>query len=236
MKIVRDHDKLYLNENRKANPKEYFKFIASIVKPHVNNNKAKKILDIGCATGDFVYYLKALFPEAKITGMDVVPELLARARRECPDVNFIEADVFNGKGLPEEKFNFIFMNGVHSIFDEIEPFMDNIFNMLADNGRVYIFGMFNPLDYDVLVKVKPSGSPRHWESGWNCFSQKTFIDYLERNDIRGKFHNFQIGIDIEPNTDDGLRSWTFKLEDGRRAVVNGTQVLHHFSLLEIATD
>jgi hypothetical protein len=29
MNVIRDHDKIYLNENRKDNPKENFKFITN---------------------------------------------------------------------------------------------------------------------------------------------------------------------------------------------------------------
>ena len=48
------------------------------------------------------------------------------------------------------------------------------------------------------------------------------------------FHNdFEIGIDLPRRNDDYLRSWTIRLENGKRAIINGLGLLHYFSLLEI---
>ena len=41
-----------------------------------------------------------------------------------------------------------------------------------------------------------------------------------------------IGIEMEKH-EDPLRSWTEKMENGKFLVVNGSQLVHHFSLLEI---
>ena len=52
----RIHDSLYLKENHYKNPKEYFKFALKLI----NENKNKKInlIDIGCAAGDFLFFIK----------------------------------------------------------------------------------------------------------------------------------------------------------------------------------
>ena len=59
MKTVRTHDKIYLFESRHNKPKEYFKFIEKKAfgeKKYFNNKEI--ICDFGCATGEFLSFLK----------------------------------------------------------------------------------------------------------------------------------------------------------------------------------
>ena len=59
----RTHDNFYLNEKEKV--KDYYKFILSNVRHNLNN---KDIIDIGCATGDFLSFLNKKFPSSKLHG------------------------------------------------------------------------------------------------------------------------------------------------------------------------
>ena len=58
MKIFRDHDKLYLNENYKEIPKESTKFIVNNALKFISSISNPTVLDVGCATGDLIYYLQ----------------------------------------------------------------------------------------------------------------------------------------------------------------------------------
>jgi len=233
MNVIREHDKLYLNENRKNNPKEYFKFIGDFFEKHMNSIEGPTILDVGCATGDFLHFIHQKFPSARISGMDVRDDLLKRAKTEVPSAVFFQGNIQERKTLPKEKFDFIFMLGVHSIFDNYELVLDNIINKLKNRGRAGIFGVFNPEDVDVLVKVRNSNDDK-WQSGWNMFSKKSISNYLTKKNISHEFIDWKISIDLPKNTSDPLRSWTFKDENGERIVINGTQLVHTFSLLEIS--
>lgn len=239
IEIVRDHDKLYLSEDRKNQPKEYFKFIVSIAKEHLDKYTDLNVLDIGCATGDFLYYLKSLYPFANLTGMDVMPELLQRAKLEVRGCDFILGNICDAAHLPTNKYDAVFMNGVHSIFDDIDSWLNNSMSLVnkANNGKLFIFGIFNPYNIDVLVKVRnsdhyPDGS---WQPGWNCFSIETIKQYLEKSGVKSYcFHQFEISIDIPKNAADPLRSWTFVYNNGKRGIMNGSMLVHNFMLLEIS--
>jgi SAM-dependent methyltransferase len=234
MQSHRDHDRFYLRENRKREPKEAFKFIHEQSKGHLAALTAPKILDIGCATGDFLFYLSTMYPQADLTGLDVMPELIERAKQEVPNARFMLGDVMSRATLPEGTFDAIYLNGVHSIFDEYEPWLDNILEKLQPDGRAYVFGIFNHDDVDVLVKVRPSGEDGAWQPGWNVISKKSIALYLEKRGASHHFVDWSLPIDIAKNASDPLRSWTFLLQDGSRGVVNGTCVLHTFSLLEMS--
>ena len=238
MKVIRDHDALYLQEDRKQQTKESFKFIVSKTSSHLDQYHQPRIVDVGCATGDFLYYLKSLYPESDLTGIDVMPELLERAAAEVPGAKFLQGDVLNKETLPAGKFDAVFMIGVYSIFDDFRPCLANTLELAdrASDGMVFIFGLFNPDDVDVLVKVRSPAQPEDapWQSGWNCFSKTSIQHYLEELGVTSsRFHDFEIGIDLPRHESDPLRSWTFRYEDGSRGIVNGATIMHHLALLEI---
>ena len=80
----RDHDELYLQEDRKRTPKEYFKFVVNAVRPQLSGIEQPAVLDVGCATGDFLWYVLDQFPSASCTGVEYMASLAERARDEVP--------------------------------------------------------------------------------------------------------------------------------------------------------
>jgi ubiquinone/menaquinone biosynthesis C-methylase UbiE len=170
-------------------------------------------------------------------GMDVMEELLERAKTEVSGCEFVKGNICNLKTLPNLRFDAIFMNGVHSIFDDIDSWLGNAISLVNSNGKLFVFGIFNPVNVDVLVKAKYSdqNDDAPWQSGWNCFSTKTVKNYLKEKNLKSySFHDFNISIDIPRNENDPLRSWTFKYSDNSRGVINGTMILHKFMLLDIS--
>jgi len=141
IETVRTHDKLYLKEDRKHTPKEYFKFILK----ETNFDQARKgsILDVGCATGDFLWFLRENLPNAKLVGVDVDDDLIQRAQTEVPNAEFIRANIIEDK--LDQRFDLIFMLGVHSIFDRIEQWLDPMVKLLLKQktSEINVFGIFN---------------------------------------------------------------------------------------------
>ncbi len=237
MKVIHSRDKFYLKENRKEQPKEYFKFILQQSKQYIETlqTPSLKILDVGCATGEFLYYFKSVYPQIQSTGLDIMPELLENAKRENPNSDFICGDISKKDTLPKSKFDIVYMLGVHSIFDDYEPVFDNFIDLIKnDGGRGYIFNFFNPEDLDVLVKVRESGDTGSWQAVYcNIISKTTIANYLKRKNLKHVFTDWEISIDLPKNQSDPLRAWTIRMDDGSRMIVNGIQMMQNFSLLEI---
>lgn len=231
MRSQRTHDELYLKENFKDNPKEYYKFISKYISSFIHENM--KILDIGCASGDFLYFLQEQYPNCNYTGIEIMKTLIEEGKKRGSGVEFINADIYEGHNLPKNKYDMIFMLGVHSIFDDYKKLLDNIFNLIKEQGRIIIFGIFNKYDLDVIMRVRASDNDGAWESGWNVFSCKSIGNYLEENGKQYRFIPFELSIDIEKHKDDPLRSWSERLENGRRLVISGAQIVHEFYVLEI---
>lgn len=54
---------------------------------------ARIVVDLGCGPGNSTALLAVAFPEAKVTGIDTSPTMLANARERCPTCLFDQADI-----------------------------------------------------------------------------------------------------------------------------------------------
>lgn len=95
-----------------------------------------RILEIGCGTGSGTAILKAQFPQAEITGVDLSPEMVRIATAKVPGVTFEPADA-SRLPFPDASFDLIAQNNVPVYFAEIN-------RVLAPGGRVLITSTFGP--------------------------------------------------------------------------------------------
>lgn len=225
IEIIRTHDEFYINVDPKEPPKDSFIQVASIIKNYKDIlSRNISVADIGCAAGAFVNYLKTCFPEDKIVGYEYLETLAVAGRQAFPLIEINQGSVLDRNLIEKSHFDVVTLLGVLSIFDDIEPALSNVIYWTKPGGKIFIHGMFNPQDIDVFIKYRHSenyGIPEY-EAGWNIVSQKTITKILSRNGARNiQFHEFNISIDLEKTFSDPLRSWTEKLENGKRQIING---------------
>ena len=233
MKTVRVHDEeVFLAEDRRNKPKECFRFIEKASRSSIVRLSSPQILDVGCATGEFLYYLSKVHKNAQLTGFDISKLMIKRARKTVSRVQFLVADVITGKGLPMKKFDVVYCIGVHSLFDDFKPWLNNLCKLTKQGGKIFIFGFFNPEPIDVLLRIRSASSNKQWQTGWNIFSKQSFGDFLKKKNLRFSFKDWNIDMDVKKNKADPMRSWTFKINK-QRIFQNGAQILLHFSLLQI---
>lgn len=228
---IRKNDLIYLDENRYDEPKEYFKFVDEFIREQKNLSTA---VDVGCAAGEFLYFLNKRHPAVKSVGVDIMPALLEKARRVLHGGDFREGNAVVRETLPNERFDAVFSLGVLSIFDDMELVVDNLIDLCADGGRIYLFSLFNEDPMDVRVRTRRVDVPvdeRQWESGLNVFSIETVGAYLKANPRTKKisFHDFRIGVDLE-RRGDAIRSWTFRTAEGDRLLTSGSCLIYKFKL------
>ena len=236
LKTQRTHDALYLDENRYNEPKEMHKFVATNAFNQDNRNSALAVCDFGCAAGEFLFHLRGLLPNALLDGVDILPELIEKARLFVPTANLQIGTVLDSACKSENQYDISFLLAVHPIFDEFETCFSNLINWTKPGGRVYIFGLFNSFPVDVLIKHKLSADYKNdvYETGWNVFSQQSVAGFLDNNKkIKTySFKKFDLAVDLPPQADP-LRSWTIRDWQGSRWVINGLCLLHPLYLLTI---
>ena len=98
------------------NPEQYEKFIKDRTQPAIDLanrlevKEVKRILDLGCGTGNSTRILKDRFSDAMVFGADNSDEMLAKAKKTHPDIEFIHLDVGGDLSEVKERFDIVFSN------------------------------------------------------------------------------------------------------------------------------
>jgi trans-aconitate 2-methyltransferase len=68
----------------------------------------RTVVDLGCGPGNSTALLAERYPEARLTGIDTSPDMLAKARARLPDARFERADI--GTWQPAEPVDILYSN------------------------------------------------------------------------------------------------------------------------------
>lgn len=222
----------YLSEIRYNKPKQVFQVLADVLEQSGFGNTEAKFLDVGCATGEMIYYLKQRFPKFLFTGIDSQLSLLNQAKcnesiRQCA---FVEADALHYRDKSQD---IVTCFGMLGIFDQFEPLLENLVANTRQGGRIYIHGLFNDVDIDVRVYYKDHQNNKDWNRGFNIFSTMQLSNWLKPRASSWRFIPFLLDVDIPRRSDTPHRAYTAKLEDGKRITVNGLCLMLPEMILEI---
>ena len=84
---------------------------------HLRKSGAESLtlLDVGCGTADLFAFLQNELPAIHYTGVDLLAEIVAEARRRHADAQILQGDVFDGTVFPPRSFDVIFCSGVFNL-------------------------------------------------------------------------------------------------------------------------
>lgn len=127
---------------------EYDDFILKVVPPYADlfwamfyylpqDLQPAHCLDLGCGTGNVTQALHQQFPEARITCVDMTPEMLNATAKKVDPVylNFVES-TFEDLMLPHDRFDVVMSSlAIHHLSDEAKAtLMQKIYDWLAPGG------------------------------------------------------------------------------------------------------
>ena len=103
----------------------------------------ERVLDIGSGAGtDSLVAAQMVGPEGSVVGIDMTPEMLAKARRAAEEmgaenVEFLEADA---ERLPfaDGAFTVVISNGVIDLIPEKDAVFGEIYRVLEPGGRIQV--------------------------------------------------------------------------------------------------
>jgi 2-polyprenyl-3-methyl-5-hydroxy-6-metoxy-1,4-benzoquinol methylase len=105
---------------------------------YLQDLKAKNVLDAGCGDGLFTGMVKKLETTEKVVGIDYnfhVEEL----NKQYEGIKFLRADLL--QKLPfDDKFDAVTCLDVLEHFENVEPILKNILNVLNENGFLIVSG------------------------------------------------------------------------------------------------
>ena len=93
---------------------------------------ARHIYDLGCGRGDLTAELAARWPEARVTGIDLSPTMLADARARFADIEWVEADLSDW--TPDAPADLIFANAALHWLPDHATLFPRLMDQLAPGG------------------------------------------------------------------------------------------------------
>ena len=116
------------------------------------------VLDLACGTGDFTAALLRRFPDARVTGVDLTPEMLSIARRKLAgyvQVTFREGDAQTLAGFPDAAFDLAVCAFGFRNFPEKGKALAACRRVLKPTGRLIVLELFRPRSrvFGALVNV-----------------------------------------------------------------------------------
>jgi SAM-dependent methyltransferase len=110
---------------------------------HGRLGPGERVLDLGCGAGtDSLVAAQMVGPESRVTGIDMTPEMLAKARAAAAamgatNVEFLESEA---EHLPfrDESFDVVISNGVIDLIPDKDAVFSEIQRVLRPGGRIQV--------------------------------------------------------------------------------------------------
>ena len=118
------------------NADQYLKFMNQRTQPAVDlamriiDSKPRRIADIGCGPGNSTYVLKKIFPDAELLGIDLSSEMIEKARKDYPDIEFRVCDALALAG----KYDLLFSNACLQWIPDHDTLLPSLMDKLSDGG------------------------------------------------------------------------------------------------------
>lgn len=97
----------------------------------------RKVLDLGCGTGQMLVLIHDNFERTSLTGIDASPAMLSIARAKAPYAAFREADLEH-LPPPEETYDTVLSINVLHHLNDPEGHIGSLHDLCAENGRVFL--------------------------------------------------------------------------------------------------
>jgi arsenite methyltransferase len=103
----------------------------------------EQVLDLGSGAGtDSLVAALMVGPEGSVTGIDMTPEMLARARSAADElgtgnVEFVESEA-ERLPFPDESFDVVISNGVIDLIPDKDAVFSELFRVLRPGGRIQV--------------------------------------------------------------------------------------------------
>jgi arsenite methyltransferase len=103
----------------------------------------ERVLDLGCGAGtDSLVAAQMVGPEGHVTGIDMTPEMLEKARASAAamgvdNVEFVESEA---ERLPfaDESFDVVISNGVIDLIPDKDAVFGELFRVVGPGGRIQV--------------------------------------------------------------------------------------------------
>ena len=160
------------------NPQLYLKFADQRGRPaadliaQIQLENPKRIIDLGCGTGNSTERLHQRWPTADITGLDSSPAMLRQARNNHPEWVWIESTIEDWS--PTAAYDLIFSNAALHWVPQHESLFSRLFQQLAPQGVMAVQMPHNSHSpaHQALRRI---ATDPHWSALLAAAMESTFV-------------------------------------------------------------
>jgi SAM-dependent methyltransferase len=103
----------------------------------------ERVLDLGSGAGtDSLVAAQMVGNEGRVTGIDMTPQMLAKARTAAAEMRLEQVEFVEGEAeqlpFPDDSFDVVISNGVIDLIPDKEAVFSHLFRVLAPGGRMQI--------------------------------------------------------------------------------------------------
>ncbi len=103
----------------------------------------ERVLDLGCGAGtDTLVAAQMVGPEGRVVGIDMTPEMLAKARAATGEMGATNVELLEAEAerlpFPDASFDVVISNGVIDLIPDKDAVFAEIFRVLAPGGRIQV--------------------------------------------------------------------------------------------------
>jgi trans-aconitate 2-methyltransferase len=175
---------------------QYLKFANERTQPSIDLaarialDAPKAIIDLGCGPGNSTAAIARRFPEARITGLDSSPSMLAKAKKDYPQWTWLERDMAAWAEVPPGTYDLVFSNAALHWLPDHATSLPKVFAAVAPGGAL-AFQMPHSLAsaHQFCMRELPSSAkwrPRFSTSpdAWQVESVGFYYDLFARHAAR----------------------------------------------------
>lgn len=223
----------------KPRRKESFDRIIEIIK----NNPPQTLLDIGCASGDFLFQLLEANLNIQTVGIDKSSALIKLAKKRAgkrPNPQFHRLGILSAKdnsllsSLLKTRAEFITILGtLHTFFDFVPILQPLIAN--PSTKKIFIHSPFNPDPVNVRVFHQDLSSPdKTHQSGYNIFSVTAVSQFLKCHQVKNfKFIPFVMKKTLIKDPCHPMFNYHLIDNNGKKWLTNGAGLIFQEYILTI---
>jgi arsenite methyltransferase len=103
----------------------------------------ERVLDLGCGSGtDTLIAAQMVGPDGSVTGIDMTPEMLAKARGAVAEAGAANVELLEAEAerlpFPGASFDVVISNGVIDLIPDKDAVFAEIFRLLSPGGRMQV--------------------------------------------------------------------------------------------------
>ena len=227
-RVYGEYQKKYA-ENPRESDKKTAQLVIRCLKDMSIGDRAPRILDIGCSTGNFMRHLRAVLPDAAIIGGDLMVPVIEQCRKD-PTLKGMPFEVMDVFDIPSaQPFDVITANAVNVYFeaDEYRRAAASIAKALRPGGALIAYEWVCPGNEQRKITETSAWHPNGL-TFW--FRAEAIVDSAFRGAgfAEVSVEHFELPIDLPPPApgsvaEASLETYTLKeLETGRRMMFRGT--------------